>query len=58
MQPNFHRGCMLLSTACEIWLADLQTYSQIHNDAQVYKLVKRAQGTKQGEKTLTKYYAG
>lgn len=57
MQPNIICGYMLLSTTHEIWLAAMQTYSEVGNDAQVSVLVKKAHKRKQGERNLSDYYA-
>ncbi len=57
MQPHIARGYLLLDSATTIWSVVSQTYYQVGNDAQVYKLKNKVHGMKQDEMTIAQYYA-
>ncbi len=57
IQPQIAHGYLLLNSATGIWNVVSQAYSQVGNDAQVYEQRNKVHGTKQGDMTITQYFA-
>jgi hypothetical protein len=55
MLPEISDTCMFLGTAKEIWDAIQQTYSKVHDAAQIYEIKTKISAAKQGAQTVTEY---
>ncbi|KAL3740401.1 hypothetical protein ACJRO7_021650 [Eucalyptus globulus] len=56
MQPEISKNYMFLPTAKEIWEAVRQSYSKVQDATVIYELKTKASTTKQGNRSVTKYY--
>ncbi|KAA3476736.1 ankyrin repeat domain-containing protein 2b [Gossypium australe] len=57
MQPHISKTYLLLDIAKKIWNAATLTYSRVGNDAQIFEIRNKVHGTKQGELTISQYFA-
>ncbi|KAJ8749583.1 hypothetical protein K2173_026232 [Erythroxylum novogranatense] len=57
IKPEIARTYLLLDTATKIWKVASLTYSQIGNKAQIFYLRNKLHNTKQGDKTVSQYFA-
>ncbi|KAK0590924.1 hypothetical protein LWI29_033270 [Acer saccharum] len=55
MAPEISDTCMFLKTAQDIWDTCKQTYSRVHDAAQIYDIKTRISNTKQGTHSVTEY---
>ncbi|TXG73092.1 hypothetical protein EZV62_001671 [Acer yangbiense] len=55
MAPEISDTCMFLKTAQDIWDICKQTYSRVHDTAQIYDIKTRISNTKQGTHSVTEY---
>ena len=55
MLPEISDTCMFVTTAKEIWEIVRQTYSKVHDAAQVYEIKTKISTTKQGDHSVTEY---
>jgi hypothetical protein len=55
MLPEISDTCMFLGTARDNWDAVKQTYSKVHDAAQIYEIKTKISNSKQGNRSVTEY---
>jgi hypothetical protein len=55
MLPEISDTCMFLGTAKDIWDAVCQTYSKVHDAAQIYEIKTKISNAKQENRSVTEY---